>query len=76
MGDPIKAANPKSGLIRDDIPPLRIMTIDLRNPPRIHKDHNTHFIKLLSEMKKGHGSTSMEAHNTGAPGSDSQGHLD
>jgi hypothetical protein len=76
MGDPIEAADPESGLIGDDIPPLRIMTIDLRNPPRIHKDHNTRFMKLLSEMKKGHGSAGVGAHNTGAPGSDSQGHLD
>jgi hypothetical protein len=76
MGDPIEAADPKSGLIRDNIPPLRIMTINLQNPPRIHEDHNTHFMKLLSEMKKGHGSASMKAHDAGAPGSDSQGHLD
>ncbi|KAH3002676.1 hypothetical protein KXV52_000701, partial [Aspergillus fumigatus] len=76
MGDPIEAADPESGLIGDDIPPLRIMTIDLRNPPRIHEDHNTRFVKLLSEMKKGHGSARAEAHDAGAPGGDSQGHLD
>jgi hypothetical protein len=76
MGDLIEAANPESGLIGDNIPLLRIMTIDLRNPPRIHEDYNTYFIKLLSEMKKGHGSASMEAHDAGAPGGDSQGYLD
>jgi hypothetical protein len=47
------------------------MTIDLRNPLRIYKDYNTCFVKLLSEMKKGHGSTGMKAHDVGAPGSDS-----
>lgn len=76
IGDPIEAADPESGLIGDDIPPLRIMTINLQNPPRIHEDHNTRFVKLLSEMKKGHGSARAEAHNAGAPGGDSQGHLD
>jgi hypothetical protein len=59
MGDPIEAANPESGLIGDDIPPLRIMNIDVRNPPRIHEDHNTRFVKLLSEMKKGHDSAGV-----------------
>lgn len=29
IGDPIEAADPESGLIGDDIPPLQIMTIDL-----------------------------------------------
>jgi hypothetical protein len=76
IGDPIKAADPDSRLIGDDIPPLWIMTIDLRNPPRIHEGHNTHFLKLLSEMKKGHSSSGAEAHDAGAPGGDSQGHLD
>jgi hypothetical protein len=76
MGDLIEAADPKSRLIGDDIPPLWIITIDLRNPLRIHEDHNTCFVKLLSEMKKGHGSAGVEVHDVGAPGGDSQGHLD
>ncbi|EAW18839.1 uncharacterized protein NFIA_087950 [Aspergillus fischeri NRRL 181] len=49
------------------------MTIDLGNPPRLHEDHNTRFGKLLSEMKKGHGSAGAEAYDAGAPGGDSQG---
>jgi predicted component of type VI protein secretion system len=47
------------------------MTIDLRNPLKIHKDYNTYFMKLLSEMKKGHGSANMKMHDVGAPGGDS-----
>jgi uncharacterized protein YbgA (DUF1722 family) len=52
------------------------MTINLQNLLRIYKDYNTHFIKLLSEIKKGHGSANIEMHDMGAPGSNSQGHLD
>lgn len=52
------------------------MAVDLQHPAKIRRLHNERFMKLLAEMKKSTGAQHEEAHHDGAPGGDSQGHLD
>jgi hypothetical protein len=38
--------------MRDAIPLMQIMSVDIRHPPRVLQDHHIRFTQLVSEIKR------------------------
>lgn len=51
IGDPADGSD-SGALIGDGIPAMRIMSVDIKHPERIHRDHNIRFAQLMAEMKR------------------------
>ncbi|RLL93946.1 hypothetical protein CFD26_100675 [Aspergillus turcosus] len=47
MGDPADAADANGACIGDEIPAMRIMSVDIKHPARVHRDHNIRFAQLM-----------------------------
>ncbi|PKX90618.1 uncharacterized protein P174DRAFT_267857 [Aspergillus novofumigatus IBT 16806] len=61
MGDPVDVSD-STALIGDEIPPMRIMSVDLRHLPRVLQDYHVRFTQLVAEMKRS-GAPDKEAHH-------------
>ncbi|KAL4777915.1 hypothetical protein BJX76DRAFT_363239 [Aspergillus varians] len=77
MGHPVDPRDHTLGQIGQDIPPMRIMTYELRHPKWVQALHDIRYFQLVEKMRSGPKDKSAEngAETTGEPG-DSVGFAD